>query len=227
MLQLAQLILLSLFLIHFAASAEIGARDSPSIPGGTNDPILAPGLTRDFFGNRTLARIKDAIYGTRDVSYFVVGDLAIIDRDVIYGTVNQLRLHDIKINPSILNDNSQVIKEGRSLSVFSNAAWPSATVTYRYESDATATMLIPIVDAAIARWRSSAPWLTFTRLTPNNSAAANGVTTIRATQCGGCNSHIGYANAPRVMNLQQSCPTNPGRCGVNEATHEFGHLLGK
>ena len=227
MLQFLQFVLLSVFVIPFAASAEIGARDSPPVPGGTNDPIFAPGLRQNFLGNRTLARIKDSIYGTRDVSYFVVGDLAIIDGDVIYGTVNQLRLHDIKLNPHILNDNSQVIKEGRSLSVFSNAAWPSATVTYRYESDATATTLIPIVDAAIARWRSAAPWLTFNRLTPNSNVAANGVTTIRATQCGGCNSHIGYANAPRVMNLQQSCPANPGWCGVNEATHEFGHLLGK
>jgi len=218
MLQLAKLAFLSVFVPPFAAAAQIPARDLP-LSAGFSDPIFFPGLGRgDFLGNHNLLQIRDSIYGTRNVSYFVVNGLAIIDGDVIYGSVNQLRLQDIRRSPQI--------KENRALSVNSNSAWPSATITYRYESDTTATVLIPIVNAAIARWKVSAPYLTFNRLLPNSNVEANGAAIIRATQCGGCNSHIGFANAPRVMNLQQSCPSNPGSCGVNEATHEFGHLLG-
>ena len=227
MLHLVQLALFSIFLIHFAASARIGAPYSAPNPGNENDPMIAPGQRRGAFGNLTLATIKDGIYGTRDVSYFVVNDLAIIDGDVIYGTVNQLRSHDINLNPLIQSENSQTTKERRSLSVFSNNAWPSATVAYRYESNDVATTLIPIVNAAIGRWKSAAPWLTFKRLEPNSNIATNGVTTIRATECGGCNSNIGFTGAPRFMNLQQACPSKPGTCGINEATHEFGHLLGR
>ena len=212
MFHLAKLVPLIVFLLPLAASAQRGVL-SPD--PATSDAILRPGAADR---NLTLLSIRDAKYGSRDVSYFVVEDMAIIDGDVIYGSVEQLRAQDVRRNPQV--------EESRAFSVLSSGAWPSATITYRYESDATATALIPIVDAAIARWRATAPYLTFTRLTPNSAAAANGVTTIKATECGGCNSHVGFANAPRTMNLQQSCPSSPGWCGVNEATHEFGHLLG-
>ena len=214
MFHLAKLVPLVVFLLPLAASAQRGVSSPDS---ATSDAIFRPGAA---IGDRglTLLPIRDSFYGTRNVSFYVVNDMAIIDGDVIYGTVNQLRAQDLTRNPQI--------QEGRAFSLLSSAAWPGATIAYRYDSDDTATALVPIVDAAITRWRNLAPFLTFTRLLPNSDAAANGVTTIRATQCGGCNSHIGWANAPRGMNLQQDCPAVPGWCGVNEATHEFGHLLG-
>ena len=214
MLYLAKLVPLIVLLLPLAASAQRGVT-SPD--PATSDANLRPGAA---VGDRklTLLPIRDSTYGTRNVSYFEVDGMAIIDGDVIYGSVNQLRAQDLARNPQV--------QESRAFSGFTSIAWPGATVTYRYDSDDTATALIPIVDAAIARWRATAPYLTFTRLLPNGGAGANGVTTIRATPCGGCNSHIGWANAPRSMNLQQDCPASPGWCGVNEATHEFGHLLG-
>jgi len=233
MLQLVPLVLLSVFLIPFAASAQISARNSTSNrdPGRTTDPIVGPGLTRSLFGDQKLTLIKDPIYGLRNVSYFVVGDLAIIDGDVVYGTIDQLLSHDVTLNPNILDDLSRGIKTTRALSVLgsnADALWPSATVTYRYASDDTATTLMSDVDTAIARWRSTAPWLTFNRLMPNHNNTEKGVTTIRMVECGGCWSHIGFnASAPRIMNLQRKCGKLENQvCNADTATHEFGHLLG-
>jgi len=231
MLQFAQLVLLPVFLIPFAASAQIGARNSTRscYPGGTTDPSPGPELNRDVNRNYTLTLIKDPIYGLRNVSYFVVGDLAIIDGDVIYGTIDQLLSHDVTLNPDMLNDHSRGIKTARAHSVLSSnadALWPSATVAYRYASDDTAMALMSDVNTAIGRWRSTAPWLTFNRLMPNHNDTEKGVTTIRMVECGGCWSHIGFhPTRPLIMNLEQKCGMD-GPCGVDTTTHEFGHLLG-
>lgn len=65
---------------------------------------------------------------------------------------------------------------------------------------------------------------------PNGAGGINGVVTIQGNTCDGCIASWGYDNSPRRMNLQTSCGSATGvagMCGVDEATHEFGHLLGK
>jgi len=168
--------------------------------------------------NTTLILINDPVYGTRNVSYWATDDgLAIIDGDVIYGRLDDLLSRS-------LTGPQDVSK--RAHSVYAPNTWPSATVTYKFDSATTESTLSAIVNGAIANWIAKAPYLTFTKVA-NSAVGENGVVMIQAPACGGCNSAIGFANVPLTMNLQQTCPTAPGSCGVAEATHEFGHLLGE
>ncbi|KDR67385.1 hypothetical protein GALMADRAFT_283563 [Galerina marginata CBS 339.88] len=166
----------------------------------------------------TFLPIQDHIYGARNVSYWVTDDgLAIIDGDVIYGPVNDL------VSRGLTGQNSISQREH---SVFAGVkTWPSATITYKFDSDTTESILSGVVNGAIANWKAASPYLTFTKVA-NSAVGQNGVAMIKAPACGGCNSAIGFTNAPLNMNLQQTCTTSPGGCGVAEATHEFGHLLG-
>ena len=157
-------------------------------------PLFSPGIL--IRKNLTRLRISDGFYGTRDVSYFVTSTgNAIIDGDVLYGTEEQLLQHT--------HVDGQV---ARAFSVI-NQAWPGGVLTYKYASNDAETKLKAIVDAAIQRWLTKAPYLTFKRLPGNNNNAANGVVTITATDCDGCWSNIGYANNNRRLNLQQACST--------------------
>jgi hypothetical protein len=170
--------------------------------------------------NTTLILIKDSVYGTRNVSYWATDSgLAIIDGDVVYGTLENLLSHSVT-GPRNTSK--------RAHSVTGAQAWPSATVTYKFDSAATETVLGAIVNGAIANWLAVAPYLTFTKVA-NTAVGQNGVVTIVGPDCSGCNSAIGFSNIPLVMNLQQACPADPtsGSCTVVEATHEFGHLLGE
>lgn len=182
-----------------------------------DDPITYD--TSPIYANKTtiLILIKDPVYGTRNVSYWATYDgLAIIDGDVIYGPLDDLLSRSFT-GPQ---DISKRAHSG------TNLAWPGATVTYKFDSAATETTLSAIVNGAIANWKAKAPYLTFIKVA-NSAVGENGVVMIKAPACGGCNSAIGYANLPLTMNLQQDCTTSPGSCGVAEATHEFGHLLGE
>lgn len=168
--------------------------------------------------NTTLILIKDPIYGTRNVSYWVTDDkLAIIDGDVIYGSVDDLLSHSLPDPLAILK---------RTHSIRANT-WPSATITYKFDSDATEATLGSIVSTAIDNWKKVAPYLKFTKVPLNSAVGQNGVVTIKAPDCGGCNSVVGFVNTPMTMRLQQNCTSAPGKCDVPEATHEFGHLLGE
>lgn len=142
------------------------------------------------------------------------------DGDVIFGS--ERRLLSAQVNASHT-------KMARALSIFSNPGqtWPNGQVFYKFDNPALENTLGGIVDEAIRGWTTQAPWLRFTRRAPG--AAENGVVSIRAVDCGGCNAHIGFtASEPLRMNLQQQserCP-NSGTCGAAEAAHEFGHILG-
>lgn len=172
--------------------------------------------------NNTVLAINDNTYGVRNVSYWVTDDgLAVIDGDVIYGTVQDLLAHSLTANPPNVTR--------RAHSIFRTAnPWAGATITYKFDSDCTENTLGvgAIVDGAIANWKATAPYLTFKKV-PNSGVGENGVLMIVAPSCGGCSSPIGFYNSPMTLYLQQMCPTTPGSCGVAEATHEFGHALGK
>ncbi|KAF2258709.1 zincin [Lojkania enalia] len=166
--------------------------------------------------NFTQLTISDAFYGTREVSYFLTSTgKAVIDGDVLYGNEDELLSHRPGNNPLIPRAFSAV-----------NKKWPGAKIKYKYASNDAENKLKSIINDAIKRWKDGAAWLTFERITPNNNDAKNGVLTISATDCDGCNAHIGYQNSHRRMNLQRGCSTGGGHCGVNEAVHEFGHVLG-
>ena len=76
-----------------------------------------------------------------------------------------------------------------------------------------------------------AVWGSISHLTatsPNTPAPTNSVITTTGNDCDLCNADVGFdaANA-HFMNLQQNCSVVFGFCGPDEATHEFGHVLGK
>ncbi|KAI9889449.1 MAG: hypothetical protein M1814_005312 [Vezdaea aestivalis] len=168
--------------------------------------------------NVTRIQMEDNQYGLRNLSYFVTstGD-AIIDGDVVYGTEAELLSRRVNATTVV----------ARAHSVFAASAWPGSTLLYKYFDCETEKTLSTIVDAAISRWKLKSPYLQFIQL-PSSSAPANGILTISARNCDGCNANVGYSpSRPRSMNLQQvggACP--PGSCGIDEAVHEFGHALG-
>jgi len=172
----------------------------------------------------TVISIQDEIYGRRNVSYFIVGEHAVIDGDVVYGTVERLRSKAIRGNGPRSHENRAFIVSPDN----GGKPWPGGVITYRYESDAAEAAVKSIVDTAISRWLAVAPWLTFTRLTPNNAVGNNGMVTIRNPSCGGCSAHVGYwAGFPTVLNLQSQCGSSSGACHAGSAAHELGHTLGK
>jgi hypothetical protein len=166
----------------------------------------------------TIVTINDDFYGTRNVSYFVTSNgLAIIDGDVVYGTVQDLIQHTIE-NSTVGN-----VKAKRAFSA--SNVWPSPVITYKYDSDDTEQQLGSIVSEAIRRWNVGAPYLTFTAATPNGPDPIDGVVTISVGGCHGCHASIGFASTGSLfMGLQQDCDS--GTCTADEATHEFGHVLG-
>jgi hypothetical protein len=151
----------------------------------------------------------------RNISYFVSNDMAVIDGDVIYGPVAEFEAA------------SEETIAKRAFSLYPGAnTWPDATVTYKFDSDETETLLKSTVDGALDSWKKMSPFLKFNKV-PNSLMPENGVVIISAPECGGCSATIGYsAFSPLYMSLQQSCPSSPGFCGVAETIHEFGHVLG-
>jgi hypothetical protein len=156
--------------------------------------------------------IEDDFYGLRNVSYTVTSTgLAVIDGDVIYGSIEELLAHDSRLSAT----NGVGTK---ALSV--RRPWPGATIPYKFNSQNTANLLQGTVSTAISRWTNVAGYLSFPRL-PNSATPMNGIVTITST-CGAndCQASVGYDNSPRFINL---CSTG---CGADQATHEFGHILG-
>lgn len=159
--------------------------------------------------------IEDQYYGHRNVSYFVssTGN-AIIDGDVVYGTEEQLLAN--KYDPD------SVVSQAFSI----RTPWPNAEVKYKYDSDATETLLAGNVPVAISRWLTAAPYLKFTKASPNNNVAQSGVAIISANARDGCHSSIGVSDTPPLtMNLENVVGSSCNCC-TNQTTHEVGHLLG-
>lgn len=159
--------------------------------------------------------IYDEYYGLRNVSYTVTSNgLAVIDGDVIYGTFDDLLAHDSRLSvPDIISTKSFSVR----------TAWPGANILYKFDSPATAAVLQSTVSTAISRWKSVASYLTFTEQ-PDSTTPMNGVVTISTTcsvnGANDCSSSTGFSNSARSMNLCSS------GCGADQATHEFGHVLG-
>jgi hypothetical protein len=177
------------------------------------------GISPNYPTNKTFHAIKifDELYGLRNVSYWVASSgLAIIDGDVVYGTEEELLANEF-------NETALVV-EKRAFS--GPGGWPAATVTFKYESDAAESAISSVVNAAIAVWTATASYLTFTQLA-NSDALDPGVITISANDCDGCHANRGFdASRGLKMNLQQACSSTGEFCGVDEAVHEFGHVLG-
>lgn len=171
-----------------------------------------------------MTHIIDPFVGRRNVSYFTTSaGLAIIDGDVIYGTLSDLS--ESRVFDAIPRRESighRALTMGSSFST-----WPNATVRYKFDSDETQDLLSGLMKTAISRWLTGAPYLKFLKEGINSKEGVDGVLTVTATRCGGCNSVMGWSPGPRWMNLEQACEGKRRACGPDEATHEIGHILGE
>ena len=167
----------------------------------------------------TTVRIRDA-NGERNVAYFLTNTgYAIINGDIVYGTEAEFRR--VIVNPqSSVSRRARRSMEKRSNSVFPNSGrlWPGNTITYKFETAAVESQLSSIVDAAIDRWRSKVPCLNFVRNSPSAITSSTVVTIYNTDGCSA--SWVG--NPP---GLTKAMHLGAG-CGTNEATHEWGHILG-
>ena len=168
--------------------------------------------------------IQHPSYGVRNVSYYISDGNAIIDGDIIFGPVEQLLAH--VVDPGLLRNEPDIessIYQKRALTWEQGRfSWPGARLSYNFDSANTERALGNMVQQAFGRWSARAPWFTFTKVP--NDPRTRGVLTFKTGL--GCNAYVGYqgANAEMPLNLEQT----PGRqCGVDEATHEIGHALGK
>lgn len=175
---------------------------------------LSPTLVEDLrdITKYVNLEIYDNYYGLRNVSYTTTSNgLAVIDGDVIYGTLEDLLAHESCLfDPGEINTNAFSVR----------TAWPGANILYKFDSHDTAIAIGNAVSTAISRWKSVASYLTFTEL-PDSTTAMNGIVTISSV-CGAnsCSASIGFSNNPLFINL---CAAG---CGPDQATHEFGHVLG-
>lgn len=189
-------------------------------------------------------RISDH-FGVRNVAYFTLANgLAVVDGDIIYGTEQQLLSHQVPDNftsTTVARRRRGLHRAPgrRSFSIFpanTPEIWPNAHIIYKYSTVAVKAKLENIVNDAIRRWQLKNPFLVFDEVAVS-STLVNGQLTIFSDDCGGCSASIGYQSGSSMhMQLQQ--PTfilnhcGPGTgldnqgCFENEATHEFGHVLG-
>lgn len=161
--------------------------------------------------NLKTVRIVDVL-GNRTVSYFLIGDLAILEGDLAYGTEADL------LSKAVGN-----VQSRRSNSIFatgdpSGDVWPANTVIYKYVDLAFRAQFKTAVDAAIKRWTDAHPCLKFEERDP--SASPIGIITIKP---GGFPGVCWYGPGPKPG-------YHPGTamamglvigCGANEITHEF------
>ncbi|KAG8530600.1 uncharacterized protein KY384_004638 [Bacidia gigantensis] len=172
-----------------------------------------------FFAPRNLTtiKIKDSLFGIRNVDYWITSQgQAIIDGSIVYGSEQELLSKQVSASS----------KDTRAFDVFAGAqSWPNGEIKYRFVDGSAQSQLDTEVTATINRWLTVAPWLTFTKLTPSD-AFTPGTLTITHNDCSGCVASFGYdKNSARTMNLpwpNSACP-NAGYCGDNEIAKLFGY----
>jgi Astacin (Peptidase family M12A) len=176
--------------------------------------------------NSTMAIINDGA-GERVVSYFVSDGFVVVDGDMVYGTEDDFQNILVQDNVSLddlpeSGNGTAVGDSKRSISVFPLGTWPDNTVLYAYADSATESDFGSLVSTAMARWTSQVPCLKFDRVnlpaTPDQSFVLIRKPVLDENS-GGCFASVVGWSAVMYMGLGPNC-------GVDEITHEFGHVLG-
>lgn len=180
-----------------------------------------PGLYPDVPGKAVT--IKDPARGiVRDVSYRVgTNGLAIIDGDVVFGTEQQLLNSIVRKKKRDEVELEATSSQVGSRSFSNDVAVPGGVVPFFFNSVADQTALLAIVNGAIARWTNLTPYLVFKNL---------GVYSPNMFGINITSNDVGCYTSDNVLNKffgQWHMNLNKTFCGVDQATHEFGHALGE
>lgn len=197
------------FISHVLGCIQLTATGSKSIPIG------APDYSYSILNARPIRTIQlnDHYFGSRKVAYYTFDGLAVIDGDIIYGPIDNLLANSGALART---------QRQRKRAISDSRTWPSATVKFTYLSEETESSLSAVVNEAIRRWKTRAPYLDFLKL-KNDFARTDGVVTITSFN-GSCSASVGYRQDESVrhhMNLDSKT------CDSGAATHEFGHVLGQ
>jgi hypothetical protein len=156
----------------------------PTIDGTTVEVLRTP---PDGFG---FAPVQ------QNITYFAYDGLAIIEGDVIMGTVANIQ-------------GASAVRRGdvnkRSFSIFptdGTRKWPGAEVLYKYESQTAKELHEDTFKLAIKLWTDKLPWLKFTELPPNPTLQTGGgpitIETNRDTR------NTGYSASPLGRSIDGS-----------------------
>ncbi|CAG8551812.1 6361_t:CDS:1 [Ambispora gerdemannii] len=173
--------------------------------------------------NLTTVYISDLQGRHRNVSYYTVGKLAIVDGDIVYGI--EALLLSRRVTATILERHA-LHKRVHSIFHDSPKKWPGAKVVYYYQSLSVKRKVQAYVDEAKMRWKKKNPFLQFEERPVCDEPVA-GQLMITSIDCAGCYANLGWSSSSELyMNLQQPSGLCGRGCYSNEATHEFGHALG-
>ena len=167
--------------------------------------------------------IKDPVRGiVRDISYRVDNDgLAIYDGDIIFGTEQQLLAAAVskekRDDVSVENPVSPTMARSFSHDV----AFPNGVIPFYFNTDADSNAQLANVNQAQARWTKVAPYLKFKYLGVNPTTGFGINITSTDTGCYTSDNALYKIFGPYNMSLNKTV------CGVDQATHEFGHALGE
>ena len=154
------------------------------------------------------ADFRVAVLGGRVIPYEAVDGLAIVDGDIILGTVEEveaasgqdleaargIRGAAVRVNP----DNSLPL-------------WPNATIYYTIDANVPSQQRIR---DAIEHWNTRTP----IRLVPR-TGQANFVRFVRPAGNNTCSSAVGMIGGQQLINLADACSTG-------NTIHEIGHAVG-
>jgi len=157
------------------------------------------------------------------VTYFTVGDLAIIDGDVIFGTEAELLAHVVRPGPSKRGDVvDEAPLERRSLSLTRDdpRKWPGGVVQYQWESQTTKTARETSFLAAVKVWTDRLPFLKFEDKGINSVGTLNGPIVLKFSDKSVSSSPVGRSQSAggNYMLLGST-----GNIGVY--VHEIGHSM--
>jgi hypothetical protein len=160
--------------------------------------------------NMGTAVISGATFANKSVVYYEVEGMAIVEGDIVLGTVEEVKQATAKAREAVAADPSIARSVGITGSQF---RWPNSEIPY--EIDPNLPNQQRVTDA-IAHWEANTAFR-FPLRTPANADQYPNY--VRFTDAGGCSSQVGMQGGQQTISLGSGC--DAGR-----AMHEIGHAVG-
>jgi hypothetical protein len=156
------------------------------------------------------AVVSGTTFINRSVVYYEVGGLAIVEGDIVLGTVQQVDAGTAAAREAVAADPMVAFGVGITGSQF---RWPNCQVPYEVDPNLPNQQR---VSDAIAHWEANTSFRFPVRTAANAGQFPNYV---RFTDAGGCWSMVGMQGGQQAISL------GPG-CSTGNAIHEIGHAVG-